>query len=148
MWVTFDLKFYLPRLINLTPRPRPRPISQVPKIKYEFPNECLYKSSIFFQNCWEKLCFCLSNLPEMSYSTKGFFSLGSDCQLFLSLSSTWGQFHQRSMRSFYIHKLCTQLFCAYIFGLYCTGARRTCKTVGAKAVRIMLVKLSPDWWHQ
>ncbi len=34
-----------------------------------------------------------------------------------------GQFHQRSTLSFYIRKLCMQLFCAYFLGLYFTGAR-------------------------
>ncbi len=34
-----------------------------------------------------------------------------------------GQFHQRSMYSFYIRKLHPQLFCAYVLGLYFTGAR-------------------------
>ncbi len=36
---------------------------------------------------------------------------------------SWGQFHQCSMRSFYICKFCEQLFCAYVLGLYLTGAR-------------------------
>ncbi len=36
---------------------------------------------------------------------------------------SWGQFHQRSTRSFYICKLCVELFCAHILGLYFTGAR-------------------------
>jgi hypothetical protein len=35
--------------------------------------------------------------------------------------STWGQFHQPSTRSFYVCKLRTQLFCAYILGLYFTS---------------------------
>ncbi len=35
----------------------------------------------------------------------------------------WGQFHQRYMLSFYVRKLQVQLFCAYILGLYFTGAR-------------------------
>jgi len=34
-----------------------------------------------------------------------------------------GQFHQRSMCSLYICKLRVQLFCAYVLGLYFTGAR-------------------------
>ncbi len=34
-----------------------------------------------------------------------------------------GQFHQRSTRSLYVHKFLEQLFCAYILGLYFTGAR-------------------------
>ncbi len=34
-----------------------------------------------------------------------------------------GQFHQRSTRSFYICKFRAQLFCAYVLGLYFTGAR-------------------------
>ncbi len=32
-----------------------------------------------------------------------------------------GQFHQRSMHSFYIRKLRAQLFFAYVSGLYFTG---------------------------
>ncbi len=36
---------------------------------------------------------------------------------------TWGQFHQRSTCSFYVRKFRTQLFCAYVLGLYLTGAR-------------------------
>jgi hypothetical protein len=39
------------------------------------------------------------------------------------LKSIWGQFHQHSTRSFYVRKLHAQLFCAYILGLYFTGAR-------------------------
>jgi hypothetical protein len=35
----------------------------------------------------------------------------------------WGQFHQRSKHSFYVRKLRAQLFCAYVLGLYFTGAR-------------------------
>ncbi len=38
-------------------------------------------------------------------------------------SNTWDKFHQCSMRSFYVCKLRAQLFCAYILGLYFTGAR-------------------------
>ncbi len=38
-------------------------------------------------------------------------------------SYPWGQFHQRSIHSFYVRKLRVQLFCAYILGLYFTGAR-------------------------
>ncbi len=37
------------------------------------------------------------------------------------LHETWSQFHQRSTRSFYVRKLHTQLFCAYILGLHFTG---------------------------
>ncbi len=33
------------------------------------------------------------------------------------------QFHQRSMCSFYVRKLCTRIFCAYILGLYSTGTK-------------------------
>ncbi len=36
---------------------------------------------------------------------------------------TLGQFHQHSIHSFYVRKLRAQLFCAYILGLYFTGAR-------------------------
>jgi hypothetical protein len=39
------------------------------------------------------------------------------------ISKIWGQFHQRSTCSFYIRKLCAQLFCAYVLGLYFTGVR-------------------------
>ncbi len=35
----------------------------------------------------------------------------------------WGQFHQHSTRSFYVRKLRSQLFCAYVLSLYFTGAR-------------------------
>jgi hypothetical protein len=35
-----------------------------------------------------------------------------------NISPTWAQFYQRSVR-----KLCAQLFCAYVLGLYFTGAR-------------------------
>jgi hypothetical protein len=41
----------------------------------------------------------------------------------LYFGNTGGQFHQRSTYSFYVHKLQAQLFCAYILGLYFTGAR-------------------------
>ncbi len=41
----------------------------------------------------------------------------------LSSTATWGQFHQRSTLSFYVRELRAQLFCAYILGLYFTGAR-------------------------
>ncbi len=37
--------------------------------------------------------------------------------------NNWGQFHQRCTSSFYVHKLRTQLFCAYILALYSTGVR-------------------------
>jgi hypothetical protein len=42
--------------------------------------------------------------------------------LFMIFLSSWGQFHQRSTHSFYVCKLCAQLFCAYVLGLYFTGA--------------------------
>ncbi len=38
-------------------------------------------------------------------------------------SDSWGQFHQRSTPSFYVCKLRVQIFCAYILGLYFSGAR-------------------------
>ena len=38
-------------------------------------------------------------------------------------SHPWGQFHQSSTCSSYLHKQCAQLFCAYVLGLYFTGAR-------------------------
>ncbi len=43
------------------------------------------------------------------------------CWIFLSTLDTRGQFHQRSTHSFYVRKLCVQLFCAYVLGLYFTG---------------------------
>jgi hypothetical protein len=46
-----------------------------------------------------------------------------------------GQFHQRSTRSFYVRKLCVQLFCTYVLGLH--------KPTGAKAARRTLMKLTP-----
>ncbi len=36
---------------------------------------------------------------------------------------TWGQFHQRSTRSFYVRKFRAQLFCAHVLGLYFTDSR-------------------------
>ncbi len=51
----------------------------------------------------------------------------------LSLT-TWGQFHQHSTCSFYVRKLFAQLFCAYILGLYFTGAR------------LLAQKLSVEYW--
>jgi hypothetical protein len=49
-------------------------------------------------------------------------SLGGSSKVNLTKSFR-GQFHQCSTRSFYVRKLRTQLFCAYILGLYFTGAR-------------------------
>ncbi len=45
----------------------------------------------------------------------------------ISLFATWGQFHQRSTRSFYVCKLRTQLFCTYILGLFFTGVQTLVK---------------------
>ncbi len=42
--------------------------------------------------------------------------------IFLTTTS-WSQFHQHSSCSFYVLKFRTQLFCAYVLGLYFTGAR-------------------------
>jgi hypothetical protein len=42
---------------------------------------------------------------------------------FWIIFDTSAQFHQHFTGSFYVRKLCTQLFCAYIVGLYFTGAR-------------------------
>jgi hypothetical protein len=38
-------------------------------------------------------------------------------------NNSWAQFHQRSTCRFYILKLHAHLFCAYVLGLYFTGAR-------------------------
>jgi hypothetical protein len=51
------------------------------------------------------------------------------------------------MGSFYIRKFCAQLFCAYVLGLYFSGARllaQNCwrKTVGAKAASRTLMKMN------
>jgi hypothetical protein len=54
---------------------------------------------------------------------------------FLNALAARGQFHQCSTCSFYVRKFCAQLFCAYILGLYFTGARLL--------MHRMLVKLSP-----
>jgi len=49
---------------------------------------------------------------------------------------TRGQFHQRSTCSFYICKFRTQLFCAYVLGLYFT------------VVRLLVQKLPVErWWN-
>ncbi len=48
----------------------------------------------------------------------------------------WGQFHQRSKRSFYVCKLRVQLFCAYVLGLYFTGV-----SLPAQKLRIEC------WWN-
>ncbi len=49
---------------------------------------------------------------------------------------TRGQFYQHSLCSFYIRKLRIQLFCAYVLGLYFTGAR------------LLAQKLSVErWWN-
>ncbi len=47
-----------------------------------------------------------------------------------------GQFHQRSTRNFYVRKLRTQLFCAYILGLYFTGV-----SLPAQKLRV------ERWWN-
>ncbi len=58
----------------------------------------------------------------------------------LRLMITRGQFHQRSMRSFYIRKLRAAFLCLHFrLVLYWN------KTVGAKAAHRRLVKLSPDY---
>jgi hypothetical protein len=50
--------------------------------------------------------------------------VNDDChELSVRFLSTKGQFHQCSMRSFYVCKFCMQLFCAYILGLHFSGAR-------------------------
>ncbi len=49
---------------------------------------------------------------------------------------TRGQFHQRSTHSFYVRKLCAQLFCAYIFSLYFTSV-----SLMAQKLRIK------RWWN-
>jgi hypothetical protein len=41
--------------------------------------------------------------------------------LSLDAENIKGQFHQRSTHSFYVRNLHTQLFCAYVLGLYFAG---------------------------
>ncbi len=53
----------------------------------------------------------------------------------LDSPSSWGQFHQHSIRSFYVRNLRMQLFCSTF---------QVCTLLGAKATRGMLMKLSPD----
>ncbi len=50
--------------------------------------------------------------------------------------SIWGQFHQRSTCSFYLRKLRTQLFHAYILGLYFTGVSLPAQKLGIEL-----------WWN-
>jgi hypothetical protein len=60
-----------------------------------------------------------------NYLGNGFKMCGERSNAFFGvmLLTTWGQFHQRSTHSFYGHKLRAELFCAYVLGLYFTGAR-------------------------
>ncbi len=74
----------------------------------------------------------LQRPPKQPYSTSSSSSLRLSlsiavlflvCNLHFSVCVTRGQFHHRSMCSFYKRKLRAQLFCAYILGLYFTGIR-------------------------
>ncbi len=47
-----------------------------------------------------------------------------------------GQFHQSSTCSFYVCKLRIKLFCAYVLGLYFTGARLLAQKLGVEC-----------WWN-
>jgi hypothetical protein len=50
-------------------------------------------------------------------------SFNPKCHLILEEYDFWVQFHEQSTSSFYIRKFRVQLFCAYVLGLYFTGAR-------------------------
>jgi hypothetical protein len=66
------------------------------------------------------------------FSTFPFFQFFS----VFTWTSDRAQFHQRYTHSFYIRKLCTQLFCAYVLGLYFTGARLLAQKLRVKC-----------WWN-
>ncbi len=51
------------------------------------------------------------------------FFWSKNCTFFVRIDPSRGQFHQCSTNSFYVRKFCTQLFCAYVLGLYFTGTR-------------------------
>ncbi len=54
----------------------------------------------------------------------------------LLLPTYWDQFHQRSTPSFYVRKFHAQLSCAYVLGLFFTGAR------------LLVPKLCVEcWWN-
>ncbi len=56
-------------------------------------------------------------------SSRAYFSVSQSFifSLETQFQNIWGQFHQHSTHSFYVQKLLSQLFCAYILGLYFTG---------------------------
>ncbi len=48
----------------------------------------------------------------------------------------WGQFHQHSTHSFYVRKLRSQLFCAYVLGLHFTSVSLPAQKLGIER-----------WWN-
>ncbi len=86
--------------------------------KFHWTNSMIFSSAKFSQRWISK-----ENYSE--FLNEKFFSI----KIFRSDTKknygrvTGGQFHQCSMRSFYVRKFCAQLFCAYVLGLYFTGAR-------------------------
>ncbi len=59
--------------------------------------------------------------PELFVKTE--FDGTSKLTNYLAWLPTRSQFHQCSMRSFYVHKFREQLFCAFILGSYFIGTR-------------------------
>ncbi len=49
--------------------------------------------------------------------------LSQSCLYSVEGIDPWAQFHQPSTSSFYVRKLCAQVFCAYVIGLYFTDTR-------------------------
>jgi hypothetical protein len=69
------------------------------------------------------LLICHMTVPAINTYLRHLISLSVNRGRKEILEREWGQFHQRSMCSFYVCKLRAQLFCAYVLGLYFTGAR-------------------------
>jgi hypothetical protein len=84
--------------------------------------------------------FFAAYLPILIFVSSSYISeepLFEDC--YPITPATRGQFHQHSMRSFYVRKFCAQLFLCLLFSFVLYW----CKTVGAKAVHRTLLKLNP-----
>jgi hypothetical protein len=64
-------------------------------------------------------------------------------------TSCRAQFHQCSMYSYYTHKFCAQLFCAYILGLHFTGARLLAQKLGIERWwNLPQVYQASSWQHK
>ncbi len=71
---------------------------------------------------WKRTTICKFNQVNRAQALKvPLCVLMCFCPWLYTIWSIRGQFHQRSTRSFYIHKLCAHLFCAYFFVLCFTG---------------------------